>query len=97
MFEEHSIYIRDGVLPDKGKILWHCRRGMKELEVLLLPYVEHFYDAQTLESQQRFLRLLGFDDASLFAWFMGYESPEDSEILSSIQEVQRAVASLQSS
>ena len=72
MVEEYSIMSETGELPPKGKLRWNCRRGMKELEVLLLPFLEYCYDDFDSAFQRQFVRLLGFDDASLFSWFMGY-------------------------
>ena len=54
------------VIP-KGKLRWNCRRGMKELEVLLIPFVDHCYDGLSEEQQSTFARLLGYDDATLFS------------------------------
>lgn len=94
MFEEHPIGTGSAVLPHKGKLRWNCRRGMKELEVLLLPFVDEFYDDLLSEQQHAFVKLLGYDDASLYAWFMGYEIPESVQLQKIIQEVQCAVANM---
>lgn len=96
MAEEYSILtgLTEEQLPPKGKLRWNCRRGMKELEVLLLPFLDHCYDELSLTHKIQFVRLLGFDDASLFSWFMGYETPEDALLATTIQEVQYAVANL---
>jgi len=94
MVEEHSMGDASGELPPIGRLRWNCRRGMKELEVLLLPYVDHCYPALALDRQWAFIKILGFDDASLYAWFMGYETPEEPELIRTIQEVHSAVADL---
>ncbi len=92
MSEELSLFGEGGELPEKNKIRWNCRRGMKELEVVLLPFLEYCYDEFSLEKQRLFVRMLGYDDASLYSYFMGYEETSDPEVTAMIQEVQRAVA-----
>jgi antitoxin CptB len=60
---------------DLGKLRWRCRRGMKELDVLLLRYVdERFCGASNLE-QDAFRRLLETQDPVLYAYCLGSERP----------------------
>jgi antitoxin CptB len=58
-----------------GKLRWQCRRGMKELDVLLARYVdERFCSASSLE-QDAFKELLGTQDTVLYAYCLGSERP----------------------
>jgi antitoxin CptB len=58
-----------------GKLRWRCRRGMKELDVLLARYVdERFCNASSAE-QEAFRRLLGSEDTVLYAYCLGSERP----------------------
>jgi antitoxin CptB len=58
-----------------GKLRWRCRRGMKELDLLLARYVdERFCGASKLE-QEAFRQLLESQDAVLYAYCMGSERP----------------------
>ncbi len=59
---------------------WACRRGMLELDVLLLPFMDEAFDELTDEQQLIFERLLTSDDPDLFAWFMGHQKCEDPEL-----------------
>lgn len=36
-------------LNNKARLRWACRRGMLELDVLLMPFVEEGYDALSAE------------------------------------------------
>ena len=61
--------------PELGKLRWRCRRGMKELDVLLERYVdERFCDASAAE-QEAFRRLLDTQDPELFAYCLGRLPP----------------------
>jgi antitoxin CptB len=58
-----------------GKLRWRCRRGMKELDVLLARYVdERFCGASNLE-QDAFRQLLETQDTVLYAYCLGTEPP----------------------
>ena len=58
-----------------GKLRWRCRRGMKELDILLARYVdERFCNASSLE-QDAFRRLLDTQDTDLYAYCLGSERP----------------------
>jgi antitoxin CptB len=60
---------------DLGKLLWRCRRGMKELDFLLARYVnERFCSASILE-QDAFEALLETQDTDLYAYCLGLASP----------------------
>ena len=56
------------------KLHWASRRGMLELDVVLIPYLEqeacHFDEAQAAE----YARFLEQDDPDLYAWIMGFET-----------------------
>ena len=60
---------------DFGKLRWRCRRGMKELDVLLARYMdEHFRSASTAE-QDAFRQLLETQDPVLYAYCLGSKQP----------------------
>ena len=64
----------------RARLKWACRRGMLELDVLLLPFVDEAFDALPFEQQETFERLLTCDDPDLFAWFMGHQQCTDPEL-----------------
>ncbi len=67
-------------LHSKQRIRWACRRGMLELDVLFMPFVEDAFDALSTSQQAVFQRLLEADDPDLFAWFMGHQECKDPEL-----------------
>ncbi|MFY8272976.1 succinate dehydrogenase assembly factor 2 [Pseudoalteromonas sp. SSDWG2] len=67
-------------LDSKARLRWACRRGMLELDVLFMPFVEQGYDALSDDDKFIFQRLLEADDPDLFAWFMGHEQCTDPEL-----------------
>jgi antitoxin CptB len=65
---------------NKARLKWACRRGMLELDVLFMSFVDEAYDGLTNNQQFTFERLLACQDPELFAWFMGHQVCEDSEL-----------------
>lgn len=74
-----------------ARLKWACRRGMLELDVLLLPFVEQAFDKLSYEQQETFERLLTSDDPDLFAWFMGHQVCPDEELADMITHVRQAI------
>lgn len=63
------------------RLQWHCRRGIKEVEVLLLPFFAHRYLALPPEDQARFEKLLEQEDVEMFDWFTYRSRPQDPDLL----------------
>ena len=61
-----------------GKLRWRCRRGMKELDLLVLGYLDHHYPTASAEEQQAFANLLEQQDPLLMAYVVGRETPVDA-------------------
>ncbi|WP_394172201.1 FAD assembly factor SdhE [Thalassotalea litorea] len=69
----------------KARTKWACRRGMLELDVLFMPFVDEAWDHLDDEQKQVFERLLECDDPELFAWFMGHEECKDEQLNAMVQ------------
>lgn len=61
-----------------GKLRWRCRRGMKELDLLTLGYLEQYYPEAPAEDQQAFADLLELQDPLLMSYMVGRETPADA-------------------
>ena len=70
---------------NKARLKWACRRGMLELDVLFMPFVDEAFDDLSDEDKLVFERLLECQDPELFAWFMGHEECEDQELNRMVQ------------
>ncbi|MEP3511070.1 MAG: succinate dehydrogenase assembly factor 2 [Lentilitoribacter sp.] len=71
----------------RARLKWACRRGMLELDVLLMPFVDEAFDSLDYEEQEIFERLLTSDDPDLFAWFMGHQQCQDPELASMVSTI----------
>ncbi|WP_371373018.1 succinate dehydrogenase assembly factor 2 [Thalassotalea aquiviva] len=70
---------------NKARLRWACRRGMLELDVLFLPFVDEAWDQLSEQQKLVFERLLACDDPDLFAWFMGHSECKDAELNDMVQ------------
>lgn len=59
---------------------WASRRGMLELDLLLVPFCERRLRALDETGQRRYRTLLTCEDTQLYAWLLGRERPEDPEL-----------------
>ena len=62
-----------------NRLFWHSRRGMLELDVLLVPFLKEAYNNLDSEDQKRYRDLLQCEDTELFSWFMQKAVPEDPD------------------
>ncbi len=63
-----------------AKTLWACRRGMKELDLMLIPFVENHFTQLTMEQQRSFVRLLESSDPQLYAWLLGLDQCDQPDL-----------------
>lgn len=59
-----------------GKIKWQSRRGMRELDLMLLPFVEHDLPGLGPEVLSDYIDLLDASDLELFRWLHGTAKPD---------------------
>ena len=62
------------------RLRWRCRRGMRELDQLMLRYLDGRWPAASEAERAVFLRLLDTEDDKLWRWFMGREAPGEAEL-----------------
>lgn len=67
------------------KIWWHSRRGMLELDLLLLPFVTEKLEELDDKQQLIYQRLLEQEDQDLFSWLIEKELAPDSELKEMVQ------------
>jgi antitoxin CptB len=69
------------VLDEEARrLLWRCRRGMKELDVLLERFVRRELPGASTQQRQTLTRLLELPDPVLVDYLLGQEIPPDPEL-----------------
>ena len=64
----------------KKKILWQCRRGLWELDAILIPFVEENFDDLDSNNQKLFIELLSYEDVEVFDLLVNQKEPLDKSI-----------------
>lgn len=75
------------------KLRWRCRRGMKEVEEVLIRFFEERYLSLSAVEQSCFADLLDQDDPDLFAWFIHSERPPDQKLAALVDRITDYVSS----
>jgi antitoxin CptB len=66
--------------PEARALVWRCRRGMKELDVILERYVAAMLPQAGAAERRLFARLLEHPDPDLAGYFLGGEVPLEPEM-----------------
>ena len=63
-----------------NQLVWRCRRGVRELDVLFNRYLTDYYSQLSTGKQEAFQRLLEVQDPIIMDWIIGKTTPEDDGI-----------------
>ena len=74
------------------RALWRCRRGMKELDVLLERFARAALPAAPPVERVLFERLLECPDPLLAGYFLGGDLPADPELAGLVRRIRSYVA-----
>ncbi len=70
-----------------NKLAWRCRRGTKELDVLMQKFLNEFYQSASPELQQAFERMLDMQDPELYDLLIGRQTSADQNINKVIEQI----------
>lgn len=65
---------------NENKLKWLCRRGMKELDLLLMDYLAHDYLNSDAHTQSAFIALLHYSDPQILDLLFGRTTDDDAAI-----------------
>ena len=74
-------------MSEEAKLRWRCRRGMRELDQLLLRYLDHEWATAPESERAVFLRVLESEDDKLWRWVMGRELPGDDDVHALVRRI----------
>jgi antitoxin CptB len=72
-----------------AQVRWRCRRGLRELDVLLMSYFDQFFAKSSSERQLAFIALLDMQDPVILSYLTGGAKPQDPAIVDIIQQLAR--------
>ena len=70
-----------------ARLRWRCRRGTREMDLLLLRFLEQDYPQLDARDQSLFGDLLDEADPDLYAWITGQAEPDNPDYLSLIEKI----------
>lgn len=68
----------EGPGDDPGRLRWRCRRGMKELDTLLLRWLEHCHACAGPGERAAFAAFLELPDPQLLGYLVRGETPAEA-------------------
>ncbi|MGM0562728.1 MAG: succinate dehydrogenase assembly factor 2 [Pseudomonadota bacterium] len=76
-----------------ARLRWRCRRGMKELDQLMLRYLDLYYREASESEQAAYERLLeDYQEPELLALLNGQQVSEDPAIAAVIDRIRQSPA-----
>lgn len=70
-----------------AQLRWRCRRGTREMDLLLLRFLERQYPHLDAREQSLFGALLDETDPDLYAWITGQSEPSNPDYLPIIGKI----------
>ena len=77
----------DPMDPEARALLWRCRRGMKELDVLLQRYAALALPQAGAAERRLLARLLEHPDPDLAGYFLGGEVPPEPDLAALVTRI----------
>ena len=58
-------------MSEKSRLLWRCRRGIREMDIVFTDFIEQQYDGLSNDEKQGLEQLLDQPDLDILTWIMG--------------------------
>ena len=68
-------------MSERSRLIWRCRRGIREMDILLQEFIERSYDNLNDEEKAWFEKLLDEPDLDILNWILGKSSPQSDELM----------------
>lgn len=72
---------------NKSRLRWQCRRGMRELDELVVWYLETRFDDADDKQKLAFQALLELPDPELMGYLLGKQMPEQESIRGVVESI----------
>jgi len=69
----------------KAKLRWRCHRGMLELDIILMRFLDVCFDDLSNDERLLFEEMLKEPDPDLYAWLMGHKPVNKKEFEALVQ------------
>ena len=92
VFSNQVVQIKLGEQLELGgleynRLRWRSRRGMLELDLLLVPFFDEVFSELESGEQQAFIKLLEQDDPDLYEWFSRKGVSDDPALAALVEKI----------
>ncbi|MBT8091542.1 MAG: succinate dehydrogenase assembly factor 2 [Gammaproteobacteria bacterium] len=74
-------------MSEQSRLRWQCRRGMRELDELLLRYLEQRYQQADADEKEAFEAVLSLADPELNSYLLQRQEPSTDAIARVIERI----------
>ncbi len=75
----------------RSQLIWQCRRGSLELDVLLLRYLDQRYEEAETSEQAAFRQLLALEDQQIFHYLSDQTKPDTIELTNLVARIRTLI------
>jgi antitoxin CptB len=75
---------------ERSRLLWRCRRGIREMDIVLQAFLNQSYDTLSDADKNSFAQLLDEADLDILNWIMGKDEPENDGIKNIIALIRKS-------
>lgn len=72
---------------ERNRLFWGSRRGMLELDLILLPFLDNVYPGLDEADKLLYQKMLDSEDQDMFSWFLRRTDPDDIALQRIVQIV----------
>lgn len=72
---------------ERNRLFWGSRRGMLELDLILLPFLDNVYPGLSETDKLSYQKMLDSEDQDMFSWFLRRTDPDDPTLQRIVQIV----------
>ena len=76
-------------MSEASRLRWQCRRGMRELDELLLRYLDEYYPSDSETEKAAFQAVLELPDPELNGYLLQRQTPSSEPIARVVERILR--------
>lgn len=74
---------------DLARLRWRCRRGMRELDVMLTRFLDRVWSTASPAERAAFVQLVELQDPELFGYLVGRTTPTEEPLRAVIATIRQ--------
>jgi len=79
------------VRVNRAQLRWRCRRGMRELDAVLLGFLEREFDGLSDRQKSVFVNVLNLPDPEVYGYLAQRSLPPDPELAEIFDSIRRSI------